>query len=165
MTCMLHYDLLKDGYQHWAFFVLGILLGAVGVALFVSGRGTPLILYIILRVGGIGFAVAWFSIGIYQTYLGYSSYRQLIGEYSSGQDMNVEGVVSNFISYEARRSSRPRESFTVDGRTFFYSPDEIGPGFQETRARGSPIENGIFVRIRYIGDVIVRLETCHLAAK
>jgi hypothetical protein len=68
----------------------------------------------------------------------------------------VEGIVENFdpMPYTGHKS----ESFTVDGIKFEYSDNEIDTGaFRKTKSHGGPIDEGLYVKIYYVGNSIIGL--------
>ena len=70
----------------------------------------------------------------------------------------VEGVVESFTAYPSGRA----ESFTVKDNSFKYSAYNITGGFNRSFARGGPIQEGLQVRLCYIGGsrggLIVKIE-------
>ena len=56
-----------------------------------------------------------------------------------------------------------RETFSVNGVMLIYPPDDpsmVTTGFYQIKAKGGPIHDGVFARINFIEDRIVRLEVC-----
>jgi hypothetical protein len=51
-----------------------------------------------------------------------------------------------------------QESFTVGNHRFHYADNTISAGFNQTAAHGSPIHDGLHVRIHCVGNDIARLE-------
>lgn len=104
------------------------------------------------------FAVLWtliagLGIGVQQ--------YQLRKSYAQGNFNIVEGAVENFdpMPYEGHKS----ETFTVDGVKFSYSDYQVTPGFNNATSHGGPIQEGLPVRISYIGNTIVKLEVAQTA--
>ncbi len=164
MTCSTYYDLADQGFGEWWFLLLGLFLGSLGIAFFFGAnsmfRERTSLFGTLLRIGSITFAIGWMAIGVYQTARGYYSYRQLLEARSRGEEQSVEGIVENFSPYDLQKNS-PTESFKIDDHLFSYSPNEIRAGYRQTQAKGSPIKNGIYLRVSYMGDSITRLEICH----
>jgi hypothetical protein len=75
---------------------------------------------------------------------------------SSGKADYVEGVVENFVPMPA--AGHANESFTVNGVTFSYSDYEVTPGFNNAASHGGPVRQGLYVRIWYVGNDILKLE-------
>lgn len=50
------------------------------------------------------------------------------------------------------------ESFVVGGRKFSYSDYVLTPGFRHTTSHGGPIREGLYVRIAYLGNLILQLD-------
>ena len=163
MTCSTYYDLTEQGYGQWWFLWLGLSMGALGIVFFfivrsiyyerISWVGT------LLKMGSAVFAIGWIGLSISLTLVGYTSYRKIQEMRSAGREQYTQGIVVDFSPYDLSKNSAI-ESFKVDHRTFSYSPNEIRPGFRQTRAKGSPIQNGANVRISSIDDSITRLEIC-----
>jgi hypothetical protein len=163
MTCLTYYDLTEQGYGQWWFLWLGLSMGALGTAFFIVVRS---IYYertswvgTLLKIGSAVFAIGWIGLSISLTFIGYTSYRKIQEMRSAGQEQYTQGIVVDFSPYDLSKNS-VIESFKVDHRTFSYSPNEIRPGFRQTHAKGSPIQNGTNVRINSIDNIITRLEIC-----
>ena|SRR5258708_28798753 len=163
MTCSTYYDLTEQGYGQWWFLLLGLSMGALGIAFFIVvrsiyyGRTSPI--GTLLKMGSAVFAIGWTGISISQTFVGYTSYRRIQEMRSAGREEQIQGIVVDFSPYDLSKNSS-NERFKVDHRTFSYSPNEIRPGFRQTHAKGSPIQNGANVRISWIEDSITRVEIC-----
>jgi hypothetical protein len=75
----------------------------------------------------------------------------------SGAISKVEGPIENMTLMPYH--GHALESITVQGRTFEYSEFHLAPGFRGTVARsGSILRNGLFVRISYFRNYILRIE-------
>ena len=70
----------------------------------------------------------------------------------SGKTSYVEGTVADL------KTVPKMESFSVKGVCFNYSDDVITEGFNNMSSRGGPIRQGLYVRIWYVGNVILKLE-------
>jgi hypothetical protein len=163
MTCSTYYDLTEQGYGQWWFLWLGLSMGALGTAFFIVARS---IYYeqrtwvgTLLKMGSAVFTIGWIGLSIYLTLVGYTTYRKILEMRSAGREQYTQGIVVDFSPYDLSKNS-VIESFKVDHRTFSYSPNEIRPGFRQTHAKGSPIQNGTNVRISSIDNLITRLEIC-----
>jgi hypothetical protein len=82
----------------------------------------------------------------------------LIKAVEAGRYQVIEGFVSNFAPQFG--SGRKPESFTVSGIRFSYSQSDPSISFRWTFGNGGPIQDGMHVRIEYVGARIVRLEEC-----
>lgn len=71
----------------------------------------------------------------------------------------AEGPVTNFIPMPYTGHSM--ESFTLNGHRFSYSDYVVTSGFHNTISHGGPIHEGLYVRITYSGNSILRLEIAH----
>jgi hypothetical protein len=163
MICSTYYDLSEQGFANWWFLVLGLFMNLLGITLFAVGRalsrGRSDVISILLRVGGAVFCIVWTILSTYQTAIGYRQYQELLQMKREGAEQHIQGIVKNFSPYDLSKNS-PAESFELDGRLFSYSPNEIRAGFRETSAKGSPVHDGAYLRIAYIGDSITKLEVC-----
>ena len=68
----------------------------------------------------------------------------------------VEGRVTNFVPMPF--TGHAQESFVVDGVRFCYSDYIVTSGFHNTASHGGPIHQGLYVRVTYLGNLILRLE-------
>lgn len=101
----------------------------------------------------VGIATYW-SMLIFNTY---AEYRNLIVARENGKCSVTEGVVENFRIERPGRGGA-QESFEVSGVKFSFSSGGMNPGFKWTVANGSPIKNGLHVRIYSYNKNIARLE-------
>ncbi len=83
-------------------------------------------------------------------------YLALIRAYSEGNFKVVEGPVQNFFPMPFTPNGK--ESFEVGGVRFEYSDFELTAAHNTTTVHAGPIEDGLFVRVAYIGNKILRLE-------
>jgi hypothetical protein len=114
----------------------------------------------------LGFLGACAAIVVFTMYLpakAYLSYERALSAIQSGATEKVEGPVTDFAPYDGSR--RSFESFTVCRKHFVYDPNAIEPGFRQTQFSGSPIQDGVPIRLTYIGSMIVRLEVCQEALR
>lgn len=105
------------------------------------------------RVVGLAFAILW-TIGA-----SLSIFGQYWRDYSilkSGKASFVEGPVENFVPMPV--TGHAMESFTVKGVPFSYSDYVITSGFNNTESHGGPIHEGLYVRVWYRGNDILKLE-------
>ena len=70
----------------------------------------------------------------------------------SGKTSYVEGTVTDLVTLPKR------ESFSVNGVHFSYDDDLITGGFNNMSSHGGPIRAGLYVRIWYVGNVILKIE-------
>lgn len=121
------------------------------------------ILYSNLRLGGIGFALAWAIMGAYAISARNADYDRLLALHSSGKENVVAGPVTNFSAFGPRPRSRAKETFEVNGVPFAYPPDNSMTmlGFGQLRSQGGPLHDNLSVRVGYIEGRIVKLEICN----
>ena len=161
VNCTTEFDLLERGYDGWLI-SLGGIIAFCAILLMMRLRkmivqkppspAQKISVYLALCSG-----LIWTAIVLPWTYF---TYADLADSYRGGMYQEVSGIVEKFnhsIPTERRNDS---EEFEVNGVTFSYSESGFYPGFQHVRTAGGPIREGLPVRIRYIGDVIVRLEVC-----
>jgi len=99
------------------------------------------------------FALLWTAIAFTTTYLQYWMITSALNE---GRYSIVEGRVINFVPmpYEGHAD----ESFSVGSQRFTYSDYEVTSGFHNSASHGGPIREGLYVRVTYVGNLILRLE-------
>jgi hypothetical protein len=147
------FDVTREGYGDWWFPAIGI------VAILVSGlfvlNPTLAILVgvwfgqkLFSRVA-LGFSVFWTVMTFGITY---NEYRAATTALKEGRYSIAEGPVTNFVS------GPKQESFTVGIRSFSYSDGVVTAGFRHTASSGGPIHEGLYVRVTYVGNLILRLE-------
>jgi hypothetical protein len=159
-VCSLEYDLLINGYENWWFPALGLLAGgAAALAYFSLGyafrqpmNSNVKYTFVVAMV----FCPAWAIAAFLWTR---SDYTELAQRYSEGVFSEVSGKIENFDKLVPSGRTGD-ERFTVNGTDFYYSQYTASAGFRKTRSAGGPLRNDLFVRIRYIGNAIVRLEVC-----
>ena len=151
------FDIVDAGYRQWWFGANGLCFVAAGILLVkfqsrLSPRWPPW-----LRRGFVwsflGFSLLWTAAAIGGTYF---EYARLVEAARSGQFNVVEGPVEAFLPMPD--NGHGDESFTVQGMRFAYSDYSVMAGFNNTSSHGGPIRAGRVVRIRHVGNSIVRLE-------
>lgn len=140
------FSLLDKPCPYWLclFGLAPVLLGAV-VMLLTSRKGKGLI----MCAGG----VVWLLLTCPILLNCHALRRALI----EGRALTVEGRVEQF--HPMPEGGHDEEHFTVAGKLFAYSDYEVMAGFNNTSSHGGPIRAGLRVRIRYIGNSILTLET------
>jgi hypothetical protein len=83
-------------------------------------------------------------------------YHRAATDLRTGRYSVVEGPVANFVPMPYQ--GHAQESFTVNGHRFSYSDYIMTAGFRNTASHGGPIREGLYVRISYSGNLILRLE-------
>jgi hypothetical protein len=153
MTFRTVFDIAREGYVAWWFPAIGLVFVFVG-GLFVLNPT----LAILVGIWGrqklfswvfLGFSVLW-TVMIFG--ITYNEYRAAATALKEGQYSIAEGPVANFVS------GPKQESFTVGNRSFSYSDSIVTAGFRQTASHGGPIHEGLYVRLTYVGNLIVRLE-------
>ena len=86
----------------------------------------------------------------------WSQYQKAISRLRSGDFKTVQGKVENFVPEPW--SGHAMESFSVSGKIFSYGYYVDTPGFHNSTSHGGPIKEGLYVRISYRGNVILKLE-------
>lgn len=87
----------------------------------------------------------------------YIHFLQLYKQMKSGSASIVAGRVEHFVPMPSGGHSM--ESFSVNGHFFSYSDYQMTCAFNNTSSHGGPIRDGLLVRITYIDNNILRLET------
>ncbi len=81
----------------------------------------------------------------------------LVRALKNGDCRTVEGEVKSFHPRSVTPENAP-ESFCVADVCFSYIARDLTPHFNLTKAEGSPLENGVYVKVWYSGRDILRLE-------
>lgn len=163
------FDLLEVGYKQWEFVRHGFIPLFIGLAWQFGPKLLPKVSDAIGQLVDpnmkqrtmarwmpkffIGFATLWILVAFAGTYSGYS---KLAAAYETGNFDVVEGVVVDFRPMP--KGGRPHERFAVEGVTFTYSDYNVVPGFNNAKSHGGPIDDGIYVRVSYVGNSILKLE-------
>jgi hypothetical protein len=99
------------------------------------------------------FALMWTGGTFASTYW---QYREATAALRDGNYAIVEGPVTNFVPMPY--TGHAMESFLVQGHRFSYSDYVVTIGFHNTASHGGPIRGGLYVRVTYAEDYILRLE-------
>ncbi|MEO6800163.1 MAG: hypothetical protein ABI178_09520 [Rhodanobacter sp.] len=153
--CQLQYDIADAGFSWW-WPTLGLaagLLGALVIAL--TSRARSARWRKVMVIAPLVFGVLWF-LGI--GFSTYSSYYKLKSRYLNGTFKSVEGKVVSFHAGNTDRGGA-KDTFTVSGVSFSVT-SSMGPGYRDMQASGSPLQNGVEVKIGYVDSKIVSLEIC-----
>lgn len=151
------FDLAEVGYKSWWFPAFGLILLPLAAAFiffpsfsrlfnnwWLSSRWRR-----ILNWFGLIFVVGWTIATFFVTFSQYITARDAL---KSARFDVVEGPVTSF------KTTPKSETFTVSYKTFSYSDFMIAPGFNNIRSQGGPIRTGIYVRVTYTDNTILRLE-------
>src|SRR5216684_4032508 len=68
----------------------------------------------------------------------------------------IEGTVHDFVPEPS--GGHASEHFSVKGKTFYYASGVLMPGFRQSQRVGGPIRNGLYLRVHYLDDDILKLE-------
>jgi hypothetical protein len=152
------YDLTQTGFSDWWFPAFGLIFVAVGSVIVYFRKDIPIkgsaFMQRAFPVVFLGFAIFWTVITFSSTFL---HYRQMVHAITDHRAQVVEGEVADFVPMPAAGHSM--EHFCVQRVCFSYSDFVISGGFNNTASHGGPIRAGLPVRITYVGNVIVKLET------
>ena len=159
MECSTYFDIAGSGFQSWGVVLTGIVLALIGLLLFIiiEGTSTRAALY---KWGALVFCLGSLFIGA-SALRGYMHYREITSPATSPEI--VAGVVKQL--HQAGQLGSQVERFQVDSQKFSYSGSSFEPGFHQTFAQGSPLRNGMLIRVHYVGDTIVKLELCKRAMR
>jgi len=153
----LAFDVSQAGYRAWWFPAIGLLCVGVGVALVkrreLLARKLTISGAFFVSYGFLGGAILWTGVALTVTL---SDYLTLSGALRRGEAQVTEGPITELQS--ATTEDRVEDRFTVCGVPFNCSDDRVTAGFDQTRARGSPVREGLWVRISNLGARIARLE-------
>jgi hypothetical protein len=145
------YVVTKNGF-YWILplALTAIVITSLVIFRFTTNQGAKTLLRVILLVGGVIALLGMiFTVG---DYVG-NSITYLRGHYST-----IEGTVADFSPLPAAKGDYT-ESFSVNGRSFSYSDFLAGQGcFNHSSTYGGPVRQGLYVRIAYEGNCILRLD-------
>lgn len=155
------FDISKSGINNWQMLLIPLLLTVLGALLVFA----PNFMQKILSDGVQGkarhiFSYFYFGFALFMTILWIwsvgSEYYKSITAFGSGKYKIVEGRVTDFVPmpYEGHADER----FRVNGVPFSYSDYSITCGFNNSASHGGPISEGLYVRISYVGNIILKLE-------
>lgn len=158
---VLVYDFFDDGLQDWWFPAFGLVFVAIGWLMVrymprLMSHGRRGFVFWYARI----FTWIWFGGAVVFTVVSFGAiiavFLILRHDYSDGRFEVVEGPVESYRA--ATAGSDDRESYVVGDWRFSYSDFDAFPGYHKTRRRGSPIDEGVYVRISHVNGAIVRLE-------
>jgi hypothetical protein len=86
----------------------------------------------------------------------FRQYQTAVYDLRTGRYSVLEGPVTDFVPMPYTGHSEER--FTVNGHRFSYSDYIVTLGFNNTASHGGPIREGLYVRVTYDGNLILRLE-------
>ena len=72
--------------------------------------------------------------------------------FRAGRTEVLEGVIQQYAE------TTKEAAFTVAGRSFSVSPYRVGPGYKRLRRDGSPLRDGVLVRLHCKGQDILEIE-------
>jgi hypothetical protein len=153
------YDAASIGYREWWFPAFGLIFVVIGLILPRLFKAGVFPDYQKRMFAGwfpkvfVGFSVFWTLSAFLITFGAYWSGRETL---LSGKAQYVEGNVQHFIPMPYQ--GHADESFDVSGVSFHYSDFQVGGGFNNTSSHGGPIRDGLFVRIWYSGNNILKLQ-------
>jgi len=163
------FDLLEAGFKEWDFVKYGFIFLFIGLVMQFGPKLLPKVADVVGQLFDpnfkqrtiarwlpkffIGFSIFWILSVFGMTYTGYS---KLVSAYDTGEFEVVEGFITDFRPMP--KSGHPQERFSVDGVTFTYSDYNVVPGFNNTKSHGGPIDEGVYVRVSYVGNSIITLE-------
>ncbi len=160
MTFKTVFDVGQQGYTTWWFPALGLIGVAFGIVLVIR----PAIMQRLSHYSGprtiagdffglffLIFALVWTAACFFFTF---QQYKTAAWHLKTAQYTVVEGPVTDFVP----NPYKDAESFVVNGHRFSYAQAIVTTGFRQTAADGGPIREGLYVRISYSGNLILRLE-------
>ncbi|HET8714554.1 MAG TPA: hypothetical protein VFM16_01935, partial [Holophagaceae bacterium] len=102
----------------------------------------------------LGFGLLW----AFGTFVGtFGDYRHLKRALNEGRCQVIEGWISGYHAGSGDRGDAD-DTFQLGAIRFSMSDSTIGPGYQATERGGSPLRNGVHVRIWMDHGQIARLE-------
>jgi hypothetical protein len=159
MACSLYFDLSEMGSFPWALPLTGICLSLFGAAVYVAaGQLRISVLRRLLKSGALVFSVGWIGLSLFLAFQAYFDRRNLASAIAHGDLRHVEGPIRDLVP--APRLGNRIERFTVDGKQFAYSANDLSSGFRKAGAEDNPIREGLTARVSYVGEKVVRMEIC-----
>jgi hypothetical protein len=150
------FDLASRGYTGWWFALPGLFMAYVG-HLVATGQlpkkrpGNPILPRLPRRESSPWiFPLVIIALTLLLLGFTYRQYRTGAMSLKEGKYKIVEGPVTDFTFSDRARD----EKFTVAGKRFSYSHDYQFLGYHA----GGPIHEGLYVRISYVRNTILRLE-------
>ena len=156
--CNVIYDLVASGFQFTWWPVVGIAALGLGYAIFRIYRGlvpSSIQAWQLPVVGVLGYSAAVIVFAFYLPGKAFLQYRALLSEIQTGESKTVHGRVTGYVSYNPGEGT-PKERFSVCDIAFAFDPNAIDPGFHQASA----LRNGMRVRVTYVDEIIVHIETC-----
>lgn len=157
------FNILESGYRQWWLCLMSIVIA--GVFAIVVGPASRFLLssvpfssekrakqLLLFRWVFLVAAVLWSLVAFATTY---PDYRSCYNALASGKTSYIEGTVDDFVPMPYQ--GHAAESFTVNGVHFSYT-DYGTPGFTNTSSHGGPMRSGLYVRIWYLGNDILKLQ-------
>lgn len=161
MTYVTEFDAARDGHVSWwlpAFWLAYVIGAAVVVRAEVAGNSA------FARLLGRPPSVrAWVGLGFFSLVLSSILTGDYVNMYNASSALRegryrvVAGPVTGFDRYYGGVFEKG-ETFVVAGKRFTVSPYDGLAGFHQMSSQGSPIRDGLNVRIAYSGSKILRLE-------
>jgi hypothetical protein len=166
MECKTYFDLITAGYHIPGTALFAAFAGLFGCLIIWANRRrtqySGFIGWLAVKLSLPIFVIVFFYFAIRISTETYANYRELVKANDSGGAKLVEGSVMRYSPYDSQMK-KMRERFEVDGVEFSYAPDMFHVSFQKT-GEDSPIRDGIYVKILYVGNEIIKLETCTLSS-
>lgn len=159
-NCSVAYDLKDSGYQGWllpAICILAALCSAALYAIFnILPRGLVNARAKQGAIKAVLLSLVLLVISLLWTYL---DYYHLRSAYEGGNYKQISGQVQEF-EYNGRNMQPGTVSFMVGDVKFSYSKYIISPGFRDVIGSLYLLHDGTSVKIAYVDNSIVHLETC-----
>jgi hypothetical protein len=155
------FDAAHAGYSNWSFLAFGLIFACFGTLLVFrpafmlklmpsgfQGKARTVFSWFFLT-----FAVLWTVVTFESTY---RDLRTVTTALQTGRYSVVQGPVTHFVP--APYTGNFKETFVVGNRRFSYSDYLVTAGFHNTASHGGPVRAGLYVRVTYLGNLILRLE-------
>lgn len=147
------FDISQDWYsQLWLPFA-GVLFVLVSFGFVIARHWLSPSWLRFMPLVGLIFGIAWTVASLFITAI---PYFELLGALRNGRCTVTEGIVAHYEPEPP--SGHGWESFSVDDSHFKISKYVLSPGFHETHLNGSPIREGLHVKIYHLDNDIARLE-------
>lgn len=150
------FDLLDIEYPDFGFLWFGLMFAAIGL-LYNLGKKKRKVFSGIKRYDWIFGLFLWGGL-FWMLGMSIFSYEELSRakkDYLAGNYETIEGLVTDYRL--STRNDIRSVSFSVKKIRFSYSDFDTSPGFKGRQPNTGILKNGVWVRIRYIDDMIVRV--------
>jgi hypothetical protein len=151
------FDVREQGYRNWWFSLIGFGIMGIGLACY-ANRDLDLIWHgwpMPVRIGWCyffsGFGCLWTALVSTSTLREYLDLNRAL---AGGRYQVDEGEIRELRTFREGTA----ESFWLNNKIFKYNYAQVTSAFNITSSRGSPLREGLFVRVFHTRGCILRIE-------